>query len=153
MRSSKLSTIFLLLLMVFTLTMSVGCGKENSDPKDDNNENNPSEVVGNENDGSNVGEGNNDESNNGETKTDESNQEEPKKTVKLLKRNGVEWKENTKINSKKGAEKYTVVWGDTLSLIARTWDVNCYTLARYNGIKNIDLIEVDQVIYNYAYKK
>ena len=147
MKSSKLSTVFLLLIMVFTLTMSVGCGKENSDPKDNDKEKNPSEVVGNENEGSNE-EGNKEEVNNGETK-----KEEPKKKVKLLKRNGVEWKENTKINSKKGAEKYTVVWGDTLSLIARTWDVNCYKLAKYNGIKNIDLIEVDQVIYNYAYKK
>lgn len=147
MKSSKLSTVFLLLIMVFTLTMSVGCGKENSDSKDNGEEKNPSEVVGNENEGSNE-EGNKEEVNNAETK-----KEEPKKTVKLLKRNGVEWKENTRINSKKGAEKYTVVWGDTLSLIARTWDVNCYKLAKYNGIKNIDLIEVDQVIYNYAYKK
>ena len=146
MKSSKLSTVFLLLIMVFTLTMSVGCGKENSDPKDNDKEKNPSEVVGNENEGSN--EEGKEEVNNSETK-----KEEPKKKVKLLKRNGVEWKENTRINSKKGAEKYTVVWGDTLSLIARTWDVNCYKLAKYNGIKNIDLIEVDQVIYNYAYKK
>lgn len=146
MKSSKLSTVFLLLIMVFTLTMSVGCGKENSDPKDNDKDKNPSEVVGNENEGNN--EEGKQEVNNGETK-----KEEPKKKVKLLKRNGVEWKENTRINSKKGAEKYTVVWGDTLSLIARTWDVNCYKLAKYNGIKNIDLIEVDQVIYNYAYKK
>ena len=49
MKSSKLSTVFLLLIMVFTLTMSVGCGKENSDPKDNGEEKNPSEVVGNEN--------------------------------------------------------------------------------------------------------
>ena len=141
MKSNKLSTIFLLLLMVFTLTMSVGCGKENETPKDNGkeNENTPSEVVGNENDKEGTG------------KTEEK-QDTPKKTVKLLKRNGVEWKENTRINSKRGAEKYTVVWGDTLSLIARTWKVNCYKLARYNGIKNIDRIEVGQVIYNYAYK-
>lgn len=138
MKSNKLSTIFLLLIMVFTLTMSVGCGKENNEDKD-KNENKPSEVVGNE-DKENV---------QGETDTQK---EEPKKTVKLLKRNGVEWKENTKINSKKGDKKYTVVWGDTLSLIARTWKVNCYKLARYNGIKDIDRIEVGQVIYNYTYK-
>lgn len=138
MKSNKLSTIFLLLIMVFTLTMSVGCGKENTEDKD-KNENKPSEVVGNE-DKENV---------QGETDTQK---EEPKKTVKLLKRNGVEWKENTKINSKKGDKKYTVVWGDTLSLIARTWKVNCYKLARYNGIKDIDRIEVGQVIYNYTYK-
>lgn len=142
MKSSKLSTVFLLLIMIFTLTMSVGCGKENSDPKDNVENKNSSGVVDNEDEDSNK-----EEVDNSETK------EEPKKKVKLLKRNGVEWKENTKINSKKGAEKYTVVWGDTLSLIARTWDVNCYKLAKYNGIKNIDLIEVDQVIYNYAYKK
>lgn len=141
MKSNKLSTIFLLLLMVFTLTMSVGCGKENETPKDNGkeNENTPSEVVGKENDKEGTG------------KTEEK-KDTPKKTVKLLKRNGVEWKENTRINSKRGAEKYTVVWGDTLSLIARTWKVNCYKLARYNGIKNIDRIEVGQVIYNYAYK-
>ena len=137
MKSNKLSTIFLLLIMVFTLTMSVGCGKENDDK--DKNENNPSEVVGNK-DKENV---------QGDTDT---KKEEPKKTVKLLKRNGVEWKENTKINSKKGDKKYTVVWGDTLSLIARTWKVNCYKLARYNGIKDIDRIEVGQIIYNYTYK-
>jgi len=142
MKSNKLSTIFLLLIMVFTLMMSVGCGKENKEPNDNGkeNENTPGEVVGNENEG-NVQE---------EPKQEE--KEEPKKTVKLLKRNGVEWKENTKINSQRGAEKYTVVWGDTLSLIARTWNVNCYVLARYNGIKNIDRIEVGQVIYNYTYK-
>ena len=74
------------------------------------------------------------------------------KTVKLLKRNGVEWKENTKINSKRGAKSYKVVWGDTLRLIAKTWHVNTRKLARYNGIKNPDLIEVDQIIYNYAAK-
>ena len=137
MKSNKLGTIFLLLIMVFTLTMSVGCGKENNDDKD-KNENKPSEVVGNE-DKENV-------------EGDTSKKEETKKPVKLLKRNGVEWKENTKINSKKGDKKYTVVWGDTLSLIARTWKVNCYKLARYNGIKDIDRIEVGQVIYNYTYK-
>ena len=146
MRSSKLSTMFLLLIMLFTLTLSVGCGKENSNPKKNEEEKNPSEVVGNENEGGEKEEGKDGQGS--ETKT-----ETPKKKVKLLKRNGVEWKENTKINSKKGAEKYTVVWGDTLSLIARTWGVNCYKLAKYNNIKNIDLIEVDQVIYNYAYKK
>ena len=74
------------------------------------------------------------------------------KKVVLLKRNGVEWKENTSIKSKRGVQKYTVVWGDTLSLIARTWKVNTYKLASYNGIKDIDKIEVGQVIYNYAYK-
>lgn len=146
MKSSKLSTVFLLLIMVFTLTLSVGCGKENSNPKDNGDGKNPSGVVGNEGEGDEKEEGK--EGADSETKT-----EKPKKKVKLLKRNGVEWKENTKINSKKGAEKYTVVWGDTLSLIARTWGVNCYKLARYNNIKNIDLIEVDQVIYNYAHKK
>ena len=82
--------------------------------------------------------------------TPEPTPEKPK--VKLLKRNGVEWKENTKINSYVGAKQYKVVWGDTLSLIARTWKVNCYRLARYNGIKNIDLIEVDQIIKNPAAK-
>ena len=105
MKSSKLGTILLILVMVFTVTFAAGCEKK---------------------------------------------EEQPKK--KLLKRNGVEWKENTKINSYVGAKQYKVVWGDTLSLIARTWKVNCYRLARYNGIKNIDLIEVGQVIKNPAAK-
>ena len=48
MKSNKLSTIFLLLLMVFTLTMSVGCGKENSVPKDNGEEKNQFEEFGNE---------------------------------------------------------------------------------------------------------
>ena len=131
MKSNKFSTIFLILILLFTLTISVGCGKEN-EPVDDKKKD--SEVV---------------------DKKDSEKQEETKpqtKKVKLLKRNGVEWKENTRINSKVGAKKYTVVWGDTLSLIARTWKVNCYTLAKYNHIKNIDRIEVGQVIYNYTVK-
>ena len=131
MKSNKFSTVFLILILLFTLTISVGCGKEN-EPVDDKKKD--SEVV---------------------DKKDSEKQEETKpqtKKVKLLKRNGVEWKENTRINSKVGAKKYTVVWGDTLSLIARTWKVNCYTLAKYNHIKNIDRIEVGQVIYNYAAK-
>lgn len=145
MRSSKVSTLFLLLLMLFTLTMSVGCGKENE--KDNDDKDNGSEVVGNEEqDKDDEKDPTATDTNNNDDKTEE------KKTVKLLKRNGVEWKENTSIDSYRGAEKYTVVWGDTLSLVARTWKVNCYTLARYNGIENIDLIEVGQVIYNYTYK-
>lgn len=131
MKSNKFSTVFLILILLFTLTISVGCGKEN-EPVDDKKKD--SEVV---------------------DKKDSEKQEETKpqtKKVKLLKRNGVEWKENTRINSKVGAKKYTVVWGDTLSLIARTWKVNCYTLAKYNHIKNIDRIEVGQVIYNYTVK-
>ena len=42
---------------------------------------------------------------------------------------------------------------DTLRLIARTWNVNTVKLAKYNGIKNPDLIEVGQIIYNPAYKR
>ena len=130
MKSNKFSTIFLILILLFTVTISVGCGKENEPAEKDEEK---GEVI----------------------KKEEEKQEESQKTtkkVKLLKRNGVEWKENTKINSKVGAKKYTVVWGDTLSLIARTWKVNCYTLAKYNHIKNIDRIEVGQVIYNYTVK-
>lgn len=138
MKSKKLSTIFLCLLLVFTLLVAAGCEKDEDEKKQDN----PTEVVDKKDD-------NNKTDNN--TKTDNSSSNTTK-TVKLLKRNGVEWKENTKINSKRGAKSYKVVWGDTLSLIARTWHVNCYKLARYNGIKNIDLIEVDQIIYNYAAK-
>ena len=137
MKKSKLSTIFLCFLLVFTILIAAGCEKkeeEKKEPEQGQKENNPTGKTDNT-----------DNKNNGSDTT--------KKTVKLLKRNGVEWKENTKINSKKGAKSYKVVWGDTLSLIARTWQVNCYKLAKYNGIKNIDLIEVDQVIYNYAAKK
>ena len=137
MKSRKLGTMFLSMLLVFTLLVAVGCGKD--DEKKPENTNNPSSTV---KPGDNKG-------NNGKT----DNSSNTTKTVKLLKRNGVEWKENTKINSKVGAKSYKVVWGDTLSLIARTWHVNCYKLARYNNIKNIDLIEVDQIIYNYAAKK
>ena len=138
MKSSKLGTMFLSMLLVFTLLVAVGCGKD-----DDKN------PVGTSDPQATTNPTNNGKDNNGKT----DNSSKTTKTVKLLKRNGVEWKENTKINSKVGAKSYKVVWGDTLSLIARTWHVDCYKLARYNNIKNIDLIEVDQIIYNYAAKK
>lgn len=136
--AKKFSTGFLLLLMICSLTLFVGCGKD----EEENKENKENEVVEN-----------GDQANNNEkvTNNDKEDKKEEKKVV-LLKRNGVEWKENTSIKSKRGAQKYTVVWGDTLSLIARTWKVNTYRLASYNGIKDIDKIEVGQVIYNYAYK-
>ena len=133
MKSKKLGTIFLSMLLVFTLVIAVGCGKDDEEKKED-----PKTA---EKDTKN------------DTKKDESKSSNTKKTVKLLKRNGVEWKENTKINSKRGAKSYKVVWGDTLRLIARTWKVNTRKLAKYNGIKNPDLIEVNQIIYNYAAKK
>lgn len=129
MKSKKLSTIFLSLLLVFTLVVAAGCDKKEPEKETPN-------VV----------------DKTGDKKDDTTDGSSATKTVKLLKRNGVEWSENTKINSKRGAKSYKVVWGDTLSLIARTWNVNCYKLAKYNGIKNIDLIEVDQIIYNYAAK-
>ena len=144
MKSKKLSTFFLCFLLVFTLLVAAGCEKNEEDEKT-----NTPDVVDNKDtaDGKDT-----------DTKKDDkkdsstNNASNTTTTVKLLKRNGVEWKENTRINSKVGAKSYKVVWGDTLSLIARTWRVNCYTLARYNGIKNIDYIEVDQIIYNYAAK-
>ena len=138
--AKKFSTCFLLLLMLCSLTLFVGCGKDDEKGKEPGKDNevvdNGNEVVDNKEEETN---------NNQETKKEE-------KKVVLLKRNGVEWKENTSIKSTRGAQKYTVVWGDTLSLIARTWKVNTYKLASYNGIKDIDKIEVGQVIYNYAYK-
>jgi len=135
MKSRKLGTTILLLLMVFTFTFAAGCESKDEPKKE---EEKPTEVDKKDED----------------KKTDNNDKKEaaPKKTVKLLKRNGVEWKENTKIKSHVGAKQYKVVWGDTLSLIARTWRVNCYRLARYNGIKNIDLIEVGQIIKNPAAK-
>ena len=140
--AKKFSTCFLLLLMLCSLTLFVGCGKDDEKDKEPGNDN---EVV----DKGNETEDNNDKEQ--VTNNDKKEEKEEKKVV-LLKRNGVEWKENTSIKSKRGAQKYTVVWGDTLSLIARTWKVNTYKLASYNGIKDIDKIEVGQVIYNYAYK-
>ena len=140
MKSRKLGTLFLSMLLVFTLIVAVGCGKDEEDPK----ENTPTPTATNKPTDKPDGKG-------GNGKTDKSS--ETTKTVKLLKRNGVEWKENTKINSKRGAKSYKVVWGDTLRLIAKTWHVNTRKLARYNNIKNPDLIEVGQTIYNYAYKK
>ena len=134
MKSRKLGTMFLSLLLVFTLLVAVGCGKED-DPTD-----NPASSETDKPNGKDNGK-----------KTD--NSSNTKKTVKLLKRNGVEWKENKKINSKVGAKSYKVVWGDTLRLIAKTWKVNTRKLARYNNLKNPDLIEVGQIIYNPAYKK
>ena len=130
MKSKKLGTMFLSMLLVLTLLVAVGCGKDDETPE------NPTDPKTTEKD----------------TKKDDGSSK-TKKTVKLLKRNGVEWKENTKINSKRGAKSYKVVWGDTLRLIAKTWKVNTLKLARYNNIKNPDLIEVGQVIYNPAYKK
>ena len=140
----KLSTVFLSLLLVFTLLIAAGCEKENT-PEEPGK----TDVV-DKKDNDKEGKDSTDKTDSKESKTD--NNSSTTNTVKLLKRNGVEWKENTRINSKKGAKSYKVVWGDTLSLIARTWNVNCYKLAKYNGIKNIDLIEVDQIIYNYAAK-
>ena len=139
MKSKKLGSVFLSLLLVFTLLIVVGCGKDDEKKPDGTNNPTPTEKPS---DNGNTGK--NDKTNNS-SKTN--------KTVKLLKRNGVEWKENTKINSKRGAKSYKVVWGDTLRLIAKTWRVNTRKLARYNNIKNPDLIEVGQIIYNYAYKK
>jgi LysM repeat protein len=131
MKSKKLGTMFLSMLLVLTLLVAVGCGKD----EEEKNPTNPTDPKTAEKD------------------TKDGGSSKTKKTVKLLKRNGVEWKENTKINSKRGAKSYKVVWGDTLRLIAKTWRVNTVKLAKYNNIKNPDLIEVGQVIYNPAYKK
>ena len=139
MKSKKLGTLFLSMLLVFTLIVAVGCGKDDSE--DDSIKPTPTEKATDKD---------KDKSKDGNKKTDDSSKTT---TVKLLKRNGVEWKENKKINSKVGAKSYKVVWGDTLRLIAKTWHVNTIKLARYNNIKNPDLIEVDQIIYNYAAKK
>ena len=147
---SKLGTTLLILFMVFTLTFAAGCEKEEDSKKDDNT---PAEKDEKDKDkeGDKKEDGKKEDNKKDDGKKD-SNNNGSKKTKKLLKRNGVEWKENTKINSRVGAKQYKVVWGDTLSLIARTWKVNCYRLARYNGIKDIDVIEVGQVIKNPAAK-
>jgi LysM repeat protein len=140
MKSKKLGTLFLSMLLVFTLIVAVGCGKDDSDDGDAIKPTPTDKATDKDKD----------RSKDGDKKTDDSSKTT---TVKLLKRNGVEWKENKKINSKVGAKSYKVVWGDTLRLIAKTWHVNTIKLARYNNIKNPDLIEVDQIIYNYAAKK
>ena len=139
MKSKKLGTLFLSMLLVFTLIIAVGCDKDDDE-----------EAVNPKNQQATDKADNGGKSDNGKKADDSS---KTKKTVKLLKRNGVEWKENTKINSKVGAKSYKVVWGDTLRLIAKTWHVNTRKLARYNNLKNADLIEVGQTIYNYAAKK
>ncbi len=152
MNSKKLSTFFLSLLLVFTLVIAAGCEKDpnEDEKKPESQEGQKQNETGKQEGQTNNNSNNNNNANNTNNNSNASNT--TKKTVKLLKRNGVEWKENTRINSSRGAKSYKVVWGDTLSLIARTWHVNCYKLAKYNGIKNIDLIEVDQIIYNYAAK-
>ena len=137
MKSKKLGTMFLSMLLVLTLLIAAGCGKD--EEKKDEGSSNPKSAE------KDTSKDNNTDKKDSSSKTT--------KTVKLLKRNGVEWKENTKINSKRGAKSYKVVWGDTLRLIARTWHVNTRKLAKYNNIKNPDLIEVGQTIYNYACKK
>ena len=139
MKSKKLGSVFLSMLLVFTLIIAVGCGKE--DPK--KTDPTPTPKATEKPDGG---------KDNGKDSSKKDDSSKTKKTVKLLKRNGVEWKENTKINSKRGAKSYKVVWGDTLRLIAKTWHVNTRKLAKYNSIKNPDLIEVGQTIYNYAAK-
>ena len=135
MKSKTLGSMFLCMLLVFTLLVAVGCGKDEDVEKVNPQNPNPTATDKDKN----------------TNKDDKSS--ETTKTVKLLKRNGVEWKENKKINSKVGAKSYKVVWGDTLRLIARTWHVNTLKLAKYNKLKKPDLIEVDQIIYNYAAKK
>jgi len=135
MKSKKLGSVFLSMLLVFTLLIAVGCGKGDDKEPDKKVEPTPTTSP--------------------EKKDDKSGKKDDssKKTVKLLKRNGVEWKENKTINSKRGAKSYKVVWGDTLKVIAKTWRVNTRKLAKYNKLKNADLIEVGQIIYNYAAKK
>ena len=44
-------------------------------------------------------------------------------------------------------EQYVVVRGDTLGQIAKKYDTTVELLAKVNGIENVDLIEVDQVLY------
>ena len=147
MKSKKLGSVFLTLLLVFTLVIVVGCVKE--DEKKPVVTDKPT-TTDKPTDNGNTG--NNGKTDNG-GKSSSNSSKSTKKTVKLLKRNGVEWKENTKINSKRGARSYKVVWGDTLRLIAKTWRVNTLKLAKYNHIKNPDIIHTGQIIYNYAYKK
>ena len=153
MKSKKLGSVFLSLLLVFTLLIVVGCVKDDEKKPEQTKAPTPTEkpADNNNNNNGNSGNGNSGKTDNGSKKSNSSSKST--KTVKLLKRNGVEWKENTKINSKRGARKYKVVWGDTLRLIAKTWRVNTRKLAKYNHIKNPDVIHTGQIIYNYAYKK
>ena len=62
------------------------------------------------------------------------------------------WVANTTINTDKNQRSYKVIWGDTLWLISTAWDVSYQEIARYNNIKNPDLIYVDQIIYNPLFK-
>ncbi len=62
------------------------------------------------------------------------------------------WVANTTINTDKSQKSYKVIWGDTLWLISTAWEVPYMEIARFNNIKNPDLIYVDQIIYNPLYK-
>ena len=44
-------------------------------------------------------------------------------------------------------EAYTVVKGDTLGKIAKEFETTVEKLAKVNNIENVDLIEIDQVVY------
>lgn len=43
--------------------------------------------------------------------------------------------------------RYTVVKGDTLGKIAKEFDTTVETLAKVNEIENVNLIEIDQLLY------
>jgi len=148
MKKKKLGTMFLSMLLAFTLLVAVGCGKDDEELTPDASSTPSATDKAKDKDTS-----KDKDSNSSKNSSKKDGSSSSNATVKLLKRNGVEWKENTKINSKVGAKSYKVVWGDTLRLIAKTWHVNTMKLAKYNRIKNPDLIEVNQIIYNPAYKK
>lgn len=124
----KFSTMLLVFVLMLTVLLTSGCSKDEDEEK---NPNKDPEIV--------------EKDTNADTNTG-------KPVQHLLTRNGVVWKENLKINSKKGDAKYTTVWGDTLRVIAKTWKVNTVKLAQYNGMKDPERLNTGTIIYNYDVK-
>ena len=121
----KFSTMFLAVALMVTVFLASGCTKEPDKPVDDKKD---PDIV----------------------EKDTNKETEKGQTVKkLLTRNGIVWKENKTIKSKRGDASYVTVWGDTLKVIAKTWHVNTVKLAQYNGMKDPEKLNTGTTIYNY----
>ncbi len=145
MKFLKINAKVLLILCLFSgiLFLSTGCGDKDKDPDatqtgasseketDSSEDEDNSTTEGNTSGGSNT-------TTNGTASTGTTDY-----TV---------WVANTTINTDKSQKSYKVIWGDTLWLISTAWEVPYMEIARFNNIKNPDLIYVDQIIYNPLYK-
>ena len=77
-------------------------------------------------------------------------------TIKIINDGGMNWKITDSLIEKEDYIIYTVVWGDTLSSIARRYNTTINTLVKLNNIKNPNLIYVGQKIKipnNFSYFK